>query len=360
MQGSTAIVNGKRVTHLCSNDYLGLSRNPLVLKACRMATSVSSCSSRLLAGNDPVFAELESILAKHRGCEAAAVFPSGYSANLGVIQTVADKNTAIFSDELNHASIVDGCRLAGARVKIFKHNNADDLSNQLHENRIRRKIVITEGIFSMDGDMSSLSEISRVAREHDALVIVDDAHSDFIYGKGGGGTPKLFKCEVDIHVSSLSKALGCHGGYVATREDIVRYIINASRQFIYTSALPPHLCDAAMAAIPLAGTGKLQNRLWRNIKFFASEMSSRGFILGKSVSQIIPVLIGEESKAFEMSANLLRLGVFAPAIRYPTVKKGSARIRVSLTAMHSLGQLRSAADAFSVAARQSKIRPQLG
>jgi glycine C-acetyltransferase len=353
--GPTARVDGKEVIHLCSNDYLGLSQNrQVVRKTAQALQEVSQCSSRLIAGNHPKIMELEGLLADHRRTESALVYPTGYSANLGAVTAVADKSSTIFSDELNHASIIDACRLSGATVKVFRHNDASHLHELMHSAKGRR-IVITEGIFSMDGDTARLPEICSIAKEHDAITIVDDAHGDFIFGPGFSGVPAKFKAGVDIHVSSMSKGLGCFGGYVAAAGSVRELLINTSRQFIYTSALPDHLCSAAIAAIPIAKKGDLQKRLQKNISYFSAAMKKLGFVLGGSASQIIPVMAGQEKRAVEFSAELLRLGVFAQAIRYPTVKKGSARLRVSLTAMHTQKHLDSAIDVFEKAGRKTGI-----
>ena len=346
VRGPTALVDGKEVIHLCSNDYLGLSQNEQVIKKTVQALrEVSQCSSRLIAGNHPKIMELEVLLAGHRRTESALVYPTGYGANLGAVTAVADKNSTIFSDELNHASIIDACRLSGATVMIFRHNDADHLHELMH-NAEGRKVVITEGIFSMDGDTAKLPEICTIAKDHDAITIVDDAHGDFIFGPGFSGVPAKLGAEVDIHVSSMSKGLGCFGGYVAATELVRELLINTSRQFIYTSALPGHLCSAAIAAIPLAKKGGLQKRLHKNIIYFTNAMKRLGFVLGNSSSQIIPVVIGPEKLAVEFSKELLKAGVFAQAIRYPTVRKGSARLRVSLTAMHGEKHLDAAIGAF--------------
>jgi glycine C-acetyltransferase len=355
VRGPTAQVEGKEVIHLCSNDYLGLSQNrQVVRKTARALQEVSQCSSRLIAGNHPKIMELEGLLADHRRTESALVYPTGYSANLGAVTAVADKSSTIFSDELNHASIIDACRLSGATVKVFRHNDASHLHELMHRAKGRR-IVITEGIFSMDGDAARLPEICSIAKEHDAITIVDDAHGDFIFGPGFSGVPAKLKADVDIHVSSMSKGLGCFGGYVAAAGPVRELLINTSRQFIYTSALPDHLCSAAIAAIPIAKKGDLQKRLQKNISYFSAAMKKPGFVLGGSASQIIPVMAGQEKRAVEFSAELLRQGVFAQAIRYPTVKKGSARLRVSLTAMHTQKHLDSAIDVFEKAGRKTGV-----
>lgn len=355
VRGPTALVDGKEVIHLCSNDYLGLSQNEQVIKKTVQALrEVSQCSSRLIAGNHPKIRELEGLLASHRRTESALVYPTGYGAILGAVTAIADKNSTIFSDELNHASIIDACRLSGATVMVFRHNDADHLHELMH-NAKGRKVVITEGIFSMDGDTAKLPEICAIAKDHDAITIVDDAHGDFIFGPGFSGVPAKLGAEVDIHVSSMSKGLGCFGGYVAATEPIRELLINTSRQFIYTSALPSHLCSAAIAAIPLAKKGGLQKRLHKNISYFANAMKRLGFVLGNSSSQIIPVVIGPEKLAVEFSKELLKAGVFAQAIRYPTVRKGSARLRVSLTAMHGEKHMDAAIGAFEKAGEKMGV-----
>jgi glycine C-acetyltransferase len=356
VNGPTAAVNGKNVVHLCSNDYLGLSQDRRVVQAAAGALrQVSQCSSRLIAGNDPIMAELEGMLAEHRRTEAALVYPTGYSASLGAITAVADKDCTIFSDELNHASIIDGCRLSGAQIKVFRHNDTMHLEQLMKGSAAGRKIVVTEGVFSMDGDSANTREVDRIAKEHDAITVVDDAHGDFIFGPRFSGVPARFKVEADIHLSSISKGLGCFGGYVAASEKIRELLINTSRQFIYTSALPDHLCAAAIAAIPVAKKGTMQKKLFQNVRYFKSRVASLGFSLGSSDSQIMPVMIGDEKKAVAFSDALLKAGAFAQAVRYPTVKKGSARLRVSLTAMHDKDHLDAAIDAFEIAGKKSGI-----
>lgn len=362
-QGATAIVNGKRVLHLCSNDYLGLSENAQVRRQAAKSLSslhISECSSRLVAGNHPKIVELESRLACHRGTEDSLVYPTGYTANLGVISAIADKESVIYSDELNHASIIDACRLSGANVRIFAHNNVDILRQLLDESpRSQKKIVITEGIFSMDGDVAPLKQLCKVARERGALVVVDDAHGDFVFGAKDGrllfsGTPASLCVNdlVDIHISSMSKGLGCFGGYVATSTKIRDLLVNKSRPFIYTSALPEHLCAAALVALKMAKKGSLQDKLFRNIQMISSKLRELGFYVGAPCSQIIPVIIGDEKLAMKFSEQLLKEGVFAQAIRYPTVKLGAARLRITITAMHTTDQIEYAIGAFEEAGKR--------
>jgi glycine C-acetyltransferase len=355
-RGPMANVDGKNVIDLCSNDYLGLSQNKQVIEKTTTALSeqVSQCASRLISGNHPKIIELEGLLAFHRRTESALVYPTGYTANLGVVTTIADKNSTIFSDELNHASIVDACRLSGATVVVFRHNDTDHLQ-ELMQRSSGRKIVITEGIFSMDGDMGKLAEIKSIADHHDAITIIDDAHGDFIFGPTFSGMAAKMGVNFDIHVSSMSKALGCFGGYVATTFPIRELLINTSRQFIYTSALPDHLCSAAIAAIPIAKSGYLQKRLQWNILYFSEAIKKLGFKAGNSTSQIIPILVGNEIQALELSKELLNEGVFAQAIRYPTVKKGHARLRISLNATHRQEHLDSVVAALENAGKKTGI-----
>ena len=292
-KGPTAIVNGKEVINLCSNDYLGLSTDKHVIdQTITSLQEVSQCSSRLIAGNHPNFIELEDMLASHRRTESALVYPTGYTANLGVLTTIADKSTTIYSDELNHASIVDACRLTDATVVVFRHNDDNHLEELIGQGR-GRKIVITEGIFSMDGDMGKLSEIQTIADRHNAITIIDDAHGDFILGPAFSGTQAELGVNFDIHISSMSKALGCFGGYVATALPIRELLLNTSRQFIYTSALPDHLCSAAITAIPVAKSGHLQKRLRSNVVYFSSALKRLGFEIRNPVSQIITLIVGK-------------------------------------------------------------------
>jgi glycine C-acetyltransferase len=353
--GPFATVDDKKALHFCSNDYLGLAQDGRVVRAAAKALKqVSQCSSRLIAGNDPSMMALEELLARHRGAEAALVYPTGYMANLGAVSALAGKNSTIFSDELNHASIIDACRLSGARVEVFRHNDIDHLE-KLASRTKGSKMVITEGIFSMDGDSADLGRISEAAKRHGMMTVVDDAHGDFIFGPVFAGVPALAGVDIDVHISSMSKGLGCFGGYVATSERIRELLINTSRQFIYTSALPEHLCAAAVAAVPIAKKGNLQKRLFSNIAQFSGMLKEAGFTLGNSKSQIIPVIVGAESKAMDFSKELLENGVFAQAVRYPTVKKGSARLRVSLTALHDKAHIETAAGVFAKAGRKTGV-----
>ncbi|HYY50775.1 MAG TPA: pyridoxal phosphate-dependent aminotransferase family protein, partial [Nitrososphaeraceae archaeon] len=295
-------VDGKEITvHLCSNDYLGLSQNKKALREAFLSVDrLSQCSSRLIAGNLSEMTDLEEKLAQHRNTESSLVYPTGYMANLGVLTTIADPETLVLSDQLNHASIIDGCRLSRANVKVFHHNDPVHLSELLEESKLfKRKIVVIEGVFSMDGDIARLRDICNIAKQHNSLIMVDDAHGDFIFG----GPSNLFSGipahlgvnnDIDIHTSSLSKALGGFGGYVAATELTREILVNKSRPFIYTSALPEHLCAFAQASISLAQKGNLQKKLFDNIVFFGGRLREIGLIRRKPDSQIIPIIIGSE------------------------------------------------------------------
>lgn len=336
IKGNTFYLGNKKVINLCSNDYLGLSQNNTVLSKIRDSLiQVSPCSSRLVSGNNINIIKLERILAIHRSSENALVYPTGYMANLGVITAISSSEHTIFSDSLNHSSIIDACRLAKSNnIMIFEHNNPDDLERLL-KNSKAKKIIVTEGIFSMDGDMARLDLLTELAKKHDSILIVDDAHSDFVFGNFGnyGGIPEHFGVEndVDIHISSLSKGLGCFGGYVASSNLIRDLLINKSRQFIYTSAIPEHLCVAAITAVSILKKNKnIQKKFFIRIKWFINQLNQLGFNIGTTSSHIIPIIIGDEKVTSDFSKELFKKGIFIQAIRYPTVSLGKARLRISL------------------------------
>lgn len=340
-QNGSLIVDKKKIINFNSNDYLGLSSNQAIIKnMVKEFDEISQCSSRLVGGNHLNIEKLEQVLSKHRKTESSLVYTTGYSAVQGVISTLSDRDTTIFSDELNHASIIDGCRLGNAKIKIFRHNDTEHLL-ELLGGVSGKKILVTEGVFSIEGDMSNLNSICKFAKEFGVFTIVDDAHGDFVFGKNGSGTPSELKVNnlVDIHISSLSKALGCFGGYVACNEIVRDYLINRSRQFIFTSALPTHLCNSALYAISIAKKGILQRRLFNNVKFLQNGLRKIGYDIGNSCSQIIPIHIGSENLAVKFADKLLQKGIFVHPMRFPTVKMGCAVLRLSLSASHTKEQL---------------------
>jgi glycine C-acetyltransferase len=361
IKGNTFYLGNKKVINLCSNDYLGLSQNNTVLSKIRDSLiQVSPCSSRLVSGNNINIIKLERILAIHRSSENALVYPTGYMANLGVITAISSSEHTIFSDSLNHSSIIDACRLAKSNnIMIFEHNNPDYLERLL-KNSKAKKIIITEGIFSMDGDMARLDLLTELAKKHDSILIVDDAHSDFVFGNFGnyGGIPEHFGVEndVDIHISSLSKGLGCFGGYVASSNLIRDLLINKSRQFIYTSAIPEHLCVAAITAVSILKKNKnIQKRFFIRIKWFINQLNQLGFNLGTTSSHIIPIIIGDEKVTFNFSKELFKKGIFIQAIRYPTVSLGKARLRISLNMSLQQSQLNYVINCLDKLGRKNKL-----
>ena len=315
--------NGRKLLNFSSNDYLGI-------KSGKMRHAQFQSSSRLVSGNDTSFSLLEKKLARHKSQEQAIIFPTGYMANLGMITSIATKHDTIFSDELNHASIVEACKLSGSKIKIFKHNDIGDLERKVQKTK-GKKILITEGVFSMDGDWSKLNEICQVSEKHGMITVLDDAHGDFVLGKDGKGTANFFDVEkkIDLYVSSLSKGLGSFGGYVCGRKKLIDLCINTSKTFIYTSALPSSINQYSLDRFN-SKREIYREKLWKKINLFHKRLEEIE-LHTTSTSQIIPIIIGNEKKAMELSKFLRINGIFAQAIRYPTVKKDQARIRISIT-----------------------------
>ena len=315
--------NGRKLLNFSSNDYLGI-------KSGKMRHAQFQSSSRLVSGNDTSFSLLEKKLARHKSQEQAIIFPTGYMANLGMITSIATKHDTIFSDELNHASIVEACKLSGSKIKIFKHNDIGDLERKVQKTK-GKKILITEGVFSMDGDWSKLNEICQVSEKHGMITVLDDAHGDFVLGKDGKGTANFFDVEkkIDLYVSSLSKGLGSFGGYVCGRKKLIDLCINTSKTFIYTSALPSSINQYSLNRFN-SKREIYREKLWGKINLFHKRLEEIE-LHTTSTSQIIPIIIGNEKKAMEFSKFLRINGIFAQAIRYPTVKKDQARIRISIT-----------------------------
>ena len=316
-------INKKKLLNFSSNDYLGI-------KSSKIKYSQFQSSSRLVSGNDQSFKTLEKKLSKHKSQEKTIIYPTGYMANLGVVSALAGKQDTIFSDELNHASIVEACKLSGSKTKIFKHNDMDDLEKKIKKVK-GRKFLVTEGIFSMDGDWSKLNEITEIAEKKGLITILDDAHGDFVLGKDGRGTGEFFDVQkrIDVYISSLSKGLGSFGGYASGRKDLIDLCINTSKTFIYTSALPSSINQYSLKRFN-SNREVYRKKLWKKINQFHNRLNEIGFST-TSTSQIIPIIIGSEKKAVEFSRFLMNKGIFAQAIRYPTVKKNQARIRISIS-----------------------------
>ena len=347
VQGPFITFKKKKLVNLCSNDYLGLGND-------KISNMQLQSSSRLVAGNDILFGMLEKKLAHHKSQDSALIFPTGYMANLGSIQPLAHKGDLILSDELNHASIIDACRLSGARIAIYKHNDVSDLEKKIRQ-KANRKLVVTEGIFSMNGDYAELNKISEIASKNNATLILDDAHGDFVIGRDGRGSAEHFDIakKIDVYISSLSKGLGVFGGYVATRSEIRDLIINTSRPFIYTSALPSFLVELALRRFS-SKREKHRMKLWKNIKKMQKGLDSIGYNFSSS-SHIIPIIIGSEKKVMRFGKYLFDNGIFAQPIRYPTVALGSARIRISVTSLLAEEHIEKAITVFESAGKKFGI-----
>ena len=346
ISGPYITINGKKLYNLSSNDYLGITST--------YSASQIQSSSRLIAGNDFSFKELENKLAKHKSKSSALVFPTGYMANLGAISILTQKNDVILSDELNHASIIDACRLSYAKKLVYKHNDISDLEKKLRK-KAHRKFVITEGIFSMNGDFAKLKEITELCQENNAFLILDDAHGDFVAGRDGKGSADHFRVvkNIDIYISSLSKALGAFGGYMTASKEIIELAVNTSRPFIYTSALPGFLADFVLKRF-LTNREKKRLSLWKKIEQFSKGLKSVGYTI-ESQSQIIPVIIGDEKKTLEFAKYLKDKKIFAQPIRYPTVNLGSARIRISVTDWLSENMISESLNVFEKAGKKFGI-----
>ncbi|NDF25695.1 MAG: aminotransferase class I/II-fold pyridoxal phosphate-dependent enzyme [Thaumarchaeota archaeon] len=343
INGPFISIGAKKLVNFCSNDYLGLSSGKITPKQLQS-------SSRLVSGNDESFLRLEKKLATHKSKESALIFPTGYMANIGAIPALVDNSSTIFSDELNHASIIEACRLSNAKVIVYRHNNVEDLRKKISKTK-GRKFIITEGIFSMDGDYANLNEISEIAQKTDSIIIMDDAHGDFTVGKDGKGTPNHFGVKnVDVYVSSLSKGLGSFGGYVTSTGPAIDLCINKARSFIYTSALPSFLVELSMSRLK-QDRKKSQQKLEQNVLQVSSGLKQIGYDI-KSKTHIIPIIIGNEKKTMEFGKFMYKNGIFAQPIRYPTVPKNSARLRVSVTAWLSKTQIDDALSIFEKASKK--------
>ncbi len=363
-QGAWLIVDGQEVLNFCSNNYLGLANHPEVVEAAHSALDeygVGPGAVRTIAGTMDIHLELERQLAEFKGVEAAITFQSGFNANLGAIPALVSSDDLIFSDELNHASIIDGCRLSRAKVIRYAHCDPDDLKakmRQAKDSDFRRAMIITDGVFSMDGDIAPLKEIFDVAEEYQALLMVDDAHGEGVLGKGGRGIVDHFGLHgrVDVEIGTLSKAFGVMGGVVAGRKEIVEWLRQRGRPFLFSSAMTIPDVAACLASVEiLERSTELVDRLWENADYFKREMEGLGFDTGESSTPITPVMLGEAQMAQSFSRQLYDEGVFAMAIGYPTVPRGKARIRVMISAAHSRSDLDQGLSAFERVGRETGV-----
>jgi glycine C-acetyltransferase len=359
-QGAWLTVDNKQVLNFCSNNYLGLANHPRLVEAARQALGtygVGPAAVRSIAGTMDLHLRLEERLAAFKGVKAAITFQSGFNANLGGIPALVGKGDAIFSDELNHASIIDGSRLSRAEIIRYAHCNPGDLRRILAENRSKfnRALVITDGVFSMDGDIAPLDEIYEVVQDYEALLMVDDAHGEGVLGKGGRGIVDHFGLhgKVDIEVGTLSKAFGVVGGVIAGNPVVVEWLRQRGRPFLFSSAMTVPDVAACLASIDLLEEStELVDRLWENTRYFKNEMKQLGFDTGVSTTPITPVMLGEAPLAQQFSRELFEASVFAMAIGYPTVPQGKARLRVMISAAHQREDLDQGLQAFAAVGKK--------
>jgi glycine C-acetyltransferase len=353
-QGAWLQVDGKRVLNFCSNNYLGLANHPAIVKAAKEGIEkmgVGPAAVRSIAGTMSPHIELEKRLAAFKGVEAAITFQSGFAANLATIPVLVGKEDVIFSDRLNHASIIDGCRLSGAKIIAYEHNDPASLEEQIKLNlsQYRRGLVVTDGVFSMDGDIAPLPALYEVTKKYDLLFMVDDAHGEGVLGKGGRGIVDHFGMhgKIDVEIGTLSKAFGVVGGIVAGNALIIDWLRQRGRPFLFSSAMTVPDAYACLAAVDLLeGSTELVDRLWKNAEYFKGKMKLLGFDIGHSETPITPVMLGEAPLAQQFSRELFEENIFAMALGFPTVPKGLARIRVMISAAHSLSDLDHGLTAF--------------
>ncbi len=359
-QGAWLIVDGKKVLNFCSNNYLGLANHPILIEAAALAMQkygIGPGAVRSIAGTMQIHKDLEERLARFKGVEAAVVLQSGFSANTAVIPVMAGKGDLIISDELNHASIIDGSRLSGAAIERYAHADVADLERVILQTKAqyRRLLVITDGVFSMDGDLAPLEKIFAVTSRHEVMLMVDDAHGEGVVGRGGRGIVDHFGLhgKVDVEVGTLSKAFGVVGGIVAGSAKVIDLVRQRGRPFLFSSATPPADVAACIAAVDLLETStELVDRLWANARYFQDQLRKMGLDTGHSETPITPVMLGEAPLAQQFSRELFAENIFAMSLGFPTVPKGKARIRVMISAAHSQDDLNQGLAAFEKVAKK--------
>lgn len=364
-QKAIATVDGREVINLSSNNYLGLTTHPKLRRAAIDAIrklGVGSGAVRTIVGTMKIHMELEEQIARFKGTEACVVFQSGFTANAGTVSAILGKEDLIISDELNHASIIDGCRLSKATIKVFKHKDVADCGRILEESKEwnGHKLLITDGVFSMDGDIAPLPQLCDLAEKYNCIMMVDDAHSSGVLGRNGRGTVDHLGCHgrVDIQVGTLSKAIGSIGGYVCGSRDLIDFLYHRGRPFLFSTSHPPSVtatCQAAFELLDSPAGEKLVKRLWSNTKFFKRKLKRLGFDTGKSETPITPIMVGDAAKAFEFSRQLFDEGLLALAIGYPTVAQGKARLRTIVTAAHKRSDLERALEIFEHVGKQLQV-----
>ena len=359
-QGARLVVDGKQVLNFCSNNYLGLANHPRLVKAAKEAIDqygVGPAAVRSIAGTLDLHLALERKMAEFKRVEAAVTFQSGFTANLATIAALVGKEDVIFSDALNHASIIDGSRLSGARIVRYEHNSAADLDRLAKENAgsYRRGLVITDGVFSMDGDIAPLDQIYEVSSANGLMLMVDDAHGEGVMGTGGRGIVDHFHLhgKVDVEVGTISKAFGVVGGVVAGSAAVIEWLRQRGRPFLFSSAMTAADSAACLAGVTiLEESTELVDRLWENARYFKEQMQGMGFDIGQSVTPITPVMLGEAPLAQQFSRELFDQGVFAMALGFPTVPRGKARIRVMLSAAHERADLDQGLEKFAAVGKK--------
>jgi 8-amino-7-oxononanoate synthase len=358
-QAGRVRLGGREVLMLSSNNYLGLANHPTLTHAAQDALERFGCgagASRLISGTMELHQELEDRLARLKHTQAALAFPTGYQANVGTLSALMEPGDTILSDALNHASIIDGCRLSRASTRVFRHNDMDHLAELLAAcSGAGQRLIVTDSVFSMDGDIAPLAEMSRLARCYDAWLMVDEAHATGVFGPHGGGVVEELGLgsTIEIQMGTLGKALGGFGAYVAGSRQLIDWLVNRARSFVYTTALPPSVAATAIAALDIVAQEPQRRRqLWDNTAFLADQLTGLGYTLGNSRSQILPLIIGDAGQTMALAASLLERGIFAQGIRPPTVPVGTSRLRVTPMATHTRHDMQYAVEAFAVAGKE--------
>ncbi len=343
---TTVTIEGKKLLAFCSNNYLGFANHPKLkaaaIKAIQMF-GVGAGASRLISGNSRLYETLEEKIAHIKSCEKALVFNSGYTANIGVLSALIQKDDLVLCDRLNHASLMEGIKLSDGSLRVYRHKDMHQLKSLLARRTVNRKaIIVTDGIFSMDGDIAPLPEIVALAEQYDAMIYLDDAHATGVLGANGNGTCEHFNLHSDriIQMGTLSKALGCFGGFVAGSPLLISYVVNKARSLIYTTALPPSVLASALAAFKLIEEEPMhRKRLWDNTTSVHKSVTALGYNTCDSKTPIVPILVGEADCAIAFSKRLMQAGIYVPAVRPPTVPKGQSRLRITLMATHTQEQI---------------------
>ncbi|MBM4242563.1 MAG: 8-amino-7-oxononanoate synthase [Deltaproteobacteria bacterium] len=358
-QGPTVRVDGRDVLCLCSNNYLGLAGDPRLRDAAVAAIAeagIGAGASPLVSGHMDAHERLESAIAAWQGCEAALVFGSGYHANIGVLAALVRAGDEVFSDELNHASLIDGCRLSRAQIRAYRHLDASDLERQLGASRARRRLIVTDSVFSMDGDLAPLAEIVALADRYDAWVMIDEAHAVGVFGETGAGLAEATGLggRITVRMGTLGKALGSYGAFVAGSRALIELLVNRARAYVYSTALPPPVIAAADASVAIVrGDAERRRALWDNARRLHGGLERAGLAMRPFTSPIVPLVVGGAAEALAVAERALEQGVLAPAIRPPTVPQGTARLRLTPIAAHTAPQIDHAVGVLSRAIRET-------